>query len=141
MCARARPVLDGIRAPAPKFLFRRARPSASNRARNCSRLTSCSRWQRAEVRLQKLTIAMASLPRNLTSSPLTSGSYVRTRIPFSDRPRMGAAAAARRLGHPTAEAALVDLCAVFCADDVQHNGRRRAHADQLPAPTTGIFAE
>src|SRR5712671_811853 len=44
-----------------KFPFRRARPSASSRARNCSRLTSCSRdvhgvaagLQIEEVRLQK----------------------------------------------------------------------------------------
>src|SRR5260370_27681717 len=54
---------------------------------------------------------------------------------------MGTAAPARCLGHPTAAPSLVALRTFRRADDVQHNGRRRAHGVQLPAPTTGIFAE
>src|ERR1700730_10325250 len=54
---------------------------------------------------------------------------------------MGTAAPARCLGHPTAAPALVALRTFLRADDVQHNGRGRPHAVQLPAPTTGVLVK
>src|SRR6266849_4434144 len=77
---------------------------------------------------------------NLTSTS-DLRSYDRTHIPFSGRPRMGTAAPASCLGHPAAAPALVALRTFLRADDVQHNGRRRSHAVQLSAPTTGVFVE